>query len=278
MSLLAILLFQVVITWSRAVQRGNSVREQYVAHRQSQKVQPDITILIPAWNESATIQRCLDSLRRQTHKDWNAIIIAGGEDGTLRLASEKARIDERLQVIEQTAHGKNAAEGKLVGVIGSHEKRGEMELVIDTAKLMAGEPITFLIAGRGTQLAWAKLEARRLELMNIRFYGLVPFNELPSAMAALDVGLCPYQKTAMDDARSPMRPFSHLASGAPVVCTDLTSVRALSMENVVLVRDTPAEFADGIRHALSLPRKRPANIAEYDLSRLVAKYEKIIVG
>jgi len=169
-------------------------------------------------------------------------------------------------------------DGKLVGIIGSHDRRIEMELIMGTAALMVNEPITFLIAGRGSQLAWAKQEARRLGLMNIRFHGFIPLNQLPSVINALDVGVCPYQKTQMDDARSPMRLFSYLAAEVPVVCTDLTSVRALSIDNIVLVHDEPQAFAKGIRQALSLPRKRPSVLFEFDLPGLVAKYEQVLEG
>jgi len=169
-------------------------------------------------------------------------------------------------------------EGRLVGIVGSHDNRNEMELIIGTAALMASEPITFLIAGRGAQLSWAKREAQRLRLKNVRFYGFVPLDQLPLVMSGLDVGLCPYKKTLMDDARSPMRLFSYLAAKVPAVCTDLVSIRALEMENVILVRDTPEAFAAGIRQAMLLPRKRPNKLNDFDLPRLVAKYEHVLEG
>lgn len=169
-------------------------------------------------------------------------------------------------------------EGKLVGIVGSHDKRNEMELVIHVAALMVDKPVTFLIAGRGTQLTWAKKKVRDLGLSNVKFYGFIPFDQLPKVMNALDVGLCPYEKTEGADASSPMRLFSYLAAEAPVVCTDLASVRALSLENIVLVRDNPPAFVNGIRQALSLPHKRPEGIIEYDLPRLAAQYEQVLEG
>ena len=115
-------------------------------------------------------------------------------------------------------------------------------------------------------------------MTNVLFHGFVPFEQLASVVAAFDIGLCPYRKSKMDNARSPMRLFSYLASGAPVVCTDLTSVRELAMENVVLVDDTPQDFAEGIRQAMSLPRRRPKGLYKYDLSRLVNQYEQVLRG
>jgi len=168
--------------------------------------------------------------------------------------------------------------GKLIGIVGSHDRRNELELTLDTAAPMRDEPVPFLIAGRGSQMKWARQEAARRGLINVRFHGFVPFDTLPSVMNALDVGLCPYQKTEGADASSPMRLFSYLAAEVPVVCTDLASVRALDIENVVLVCDTPEEFSKGIREALTLPRCRPVALYEYDMPRLVAQYERVLAG
>lgn len=170
------------------------------------------------------------------------------------------------------------ASGMLVGIVGSHDRRSEIELILSTAALMRDEPVTFLIAGRGSQMNWARQEAARMGLANIRFHGFVPFDNLPSVMNALDVGLCPYAKSEMDDARSPMRLFSYLAAEVPVVCTDLTSVRDLQMENVVLVEDTPEGFAEGIRLALTLTRCRPDNLYRFDIARLATQYEDVLEG
>jgi hypothetical protein len=97
-------------------------------------------------------------------------------------------------------------------------------------------------------------------------------------MSALDVGLCAYQKSEMDDARSPMRLFSYLAAGTPAVCTDLTSVRELDMENVVLVHDTPECVVEGIRQALPGARERPRSLCKFDLPHLVNQYEQVLAG
>lgn len=167
--------------------------------------------------------------------------------------------------------------GKLVGIVGSHDRRDEIELILAIAALMRSEPITFLIAGRGTQLGWARKQVQRLELTNVRFHGFIPLDQLPSVMNALDVGLCLYRKTEADDARSPMRLFSYLAAETPVVCTELTSVRDMDMDNVILVPDTPEGFVQGIRQALRLPRKRPEKLFEYDLLRLVERYEQVLL-
>lgn len=168
--------------------------------------------------------------------------------------------------------------GKLIGNVGNHDKRNEMEFMLNIAALMRNEPLTFLIAGRGNQLEWTQKQAKRLGLTNIRFYGAIPFDNLPDVMNALDVGLCPYEKTEGADASSPMRLVSYLASKVPVVCTDLKSVRTLKMENVVLVSDTPEAFVKGIRKALTLPRMMPKKLMELNLPQLAEKYERALSG
>src|SRR3954447_18716457 len=58
-------------------------------------VWPRVSVLIPAWNEAGTLPHALSSLRNQRYPDWEAIIIAGGTDGTLREARDLCAHDSR---------------------------------------------------------------------------------------------------------------------------------------------------------------------------------------
>jgi hypothetical protein len=82
----------------------------------------------------------------------------------------------------------------------------------------------------------------------------------------------------MDDARSPMRLIAYAAAGLPIVCTDLVEVRRLQFPTVVLVDDSAQSLAEGIRRALLLPRIRPPQIDDYDIHRLVKRYETVLRG
>jgi glycosyltransferase involved in cell wall biosynthesis len=176
------------------------------------------------------------------------------------------------------ARQKTGIAGRIVGVVGNHDKWPELEKILAVARLLADEDITFLIVGRGAAIPTARKQVRQAGLSNVVFQGYVHPDEAAHLVAALDVGLCPYQKTPGADAGSPMRLLMYAAAGLPTVCTALEEVRRMNFPNVVLVEDTAPSFAAGIRQALTLPRERPAQVAAYDMAHLVTQYEAVLQG
>jgi hypothetical protein len=149
---------------------------------------------------------------------------------------------------------------------------------MDVAGILRDEEISFIVAGRGSTVSGAKAMAAKRGLSKVQFVGLIPMTDSPDAVSAFDIGLCPYRKTPFADACSPMRLLLYTAAGLPTVCTDLEEVRRMNFPNVVLVRDDPETLAEGIRRVRGRPRARPAGIAEYDLPRLVGRYEQVLRG
>jgi glycosyltransferase involved in cell wall biosynthesis len=168
--------------------------------------------------------------------------------------------------------------GPLAGSVANHDSRAEIDKLVDAAKLLSATDVTILVAGRGRAIEHAARRARREHITNIVFYGYVSPEEAPSVIAALDVGLCSYRKSAMDDARSPMRLLMYAAAGVPAVCTDLEEVRRMALPNAVLVDDSAGALADGIRAALAFPRGRPAGFEAYDARQLARRYEEVLAG
>ena len=176
------------------------------------------------------------------------------------------------------AHTDIQRPGPLVGSVANHDKLSELDKVLDAAKVLATSNITFLIAGRGAAMQPAQQRAQREGLTNVIFRGYVSSAQAPGLIAELDVGLCPYAKSPMDDARSPMRLLMYAAAGLPTVCTDLEEVRRMQFRNVILVDDDPNSLAEGIERALQLPRARPPQIDDYDIGRLVEHFEAVLKG
>lgn len=70
--------------------------------------QPTVSVLLPAWNEAAMIERCLDSLLAIDWSGLEIIVCAGGTDDTLRLVQRYA--SDRVTVLEQyPSEGKQIA-------------------------------------------------------------------------------------------------------------------------------------------------------------------------
>jgi cellulose synthase/poly-beta-1,6-N-acetylglucosamine synthase-like glycosyltransferase len=74
-------------------------------------VQPSVSVLLPAWNEGATLGRCLDAFAALDWPELEVIVCAGGRDGTAEIARTYVeRYPERFTVIEQASgEGKQAA-------------------------------------------------------------------------------------------------------------------------------------------------------------------------
>jgi len=72
---------------------------------------PPVSVLLPAWNEAATLGRCLDSLLAIVWPELEIVVCAGGPDGTLAVAERYAAAHPgRVVVLEQPAgEGKQGA-------------------------------------------------------------------------------------------------------------------------------------------------------------------------
>ena len=69
-----------------------------------------ISFVIPAYNASKTIERCIKSVQAQDSSDWEAIIVDdGSKDNTIELAKQLASGDERIVVLSQKNQGPGMA-------------------------------------------------------------------------------------------------------------------------------------------------------------------------
>lgn len=71
---------------------------------------PKVSIIIPAYNIAPYLERCLESVRHQTYKELQIIIIDDGStDQTGQIADSFAERDKRFQVIHKENRGVSAA-------------------------------------------------------------------------------------------------------------------------------------------------------------------------
>ena len=76
-----------------------------------------------------------------------------------------------------------------------------------------------LVVGPGTR-------AVRNYPENVHFTGAFPYRDLPSLLAACDVGLVPFVRNELTQAVSPLKLFEYLACGLPTVATRLHEIEA----------------------------------------------------
>ena len=94
---------------------------------------------------------------------------------------------------------------------------------------------------------------------NVHFTGAFPYRELPSLLAACDVGLVPFLRNELTQAVSPLKLFEYLACGLPTVATRLDEIEA-SRAPVALV-DSAKEFPDAVAAILDRGADRAALVA-----------------
>jgi cellulose synthase/poly-beta-1,6-N-acetylglucosamine synthase-like glycosyltransferase len=117
----------IVVAWIAALRHGLRARYgrlQKQAH--TSNVWPSVSVIIPAWRERGTLERCIASLRLVDYPSWEVVIVAGGPDGTYQAAVEECRDIEHVHIIEQQPRGKNAALNQ-----GVRAASGEVIVLLD---------------------------------------------------------------------------------------------------------------------------------------------------
>lgn len=67
---------------------------------------PKVSIIVPVYKVESTLNRCVDSIRKQTLEDIEIILVDDGSpDNCPRMCDDLAIIDERIKVIHKTNGG-----------------------------------------------------------------------------------------------------------------------------------------------------------------------------
>jgi len=102
---------------------------------------------------------------------------------------------------------------------GNLGKKQGLDLLLQAAKHLSSEPdVVFLVLGEGAEKQNLIEQAERLELHNVRFESLQPYQDLPALMALADVHLV-IQKKGAADAVLPSKLTTILAAGGYALIT-----------------------------------------------------------
>lgn len=92
---------------------------------------PQFSVVVPAYNRAGTIRATLDSLVRQTHVDWECIVVDDGSaDGPQLAEVVKSYSDSRFRYVRQDNAGGGAARNT-----GVTEARGSFIAFLDSDDL-----------------------------------------------------------------------------------------------------------------------------------------------
>lgn len=79
--------------------------------------QPLVSVIVPVYNASSHVARCLESIRKQTYKNLEIIVVNdGSQDASLPVCQMFARVDERIVLIDQANSGVSATRNLAIGM------------------------------------------------------------------------------------------------------------------------------------------------------------------
>ena len=86
-------------------------------------------------------------------------------------------------------------------------------------------------------------------LPNVRWLGRVPADQVPLAIAGMDVCVLPYENNAWTASIDSLKLYEYLACGRPIVATDVPAAREFA--GLVRIAESPEGFAAGIEKGLA---------------------------
>lgn len=133
----------------------------------------------------------------------------------------------------------------VVGYFGAIAEWFDAEVLRHAAKNLSG--CDFLLVGADT----AGVEDRLRNLPNVRFLGEVPYEELPTHVARMDVLIIPFVINELTLATNPVKAYEALAAGKPVVATPMPELMQTDLAPFVRIGANASAFAQQISAAIT---------------------------
>lgn len=165
----------------------------------------------------------------------------------------------------------------IVGYSGGLHRHVDFELVAAVAR---ARPDASVVLVGPPQTDPAGLRA----IPNVHLLGARPFASLPGLLAAFDVAIIPYRRTAYTDTVFPTKLYEYLAMGLPVVSTALPELVKLGLpEHALRLVDGPQAFVTALNAAIAdrggeADRARAVLARERDWELIVGRMAELIAG
>ena len=149
---------------------------------------------------------------------------------------------------------------RIICYAGSLYKGRGIELLLSVSKKLPQDLVILIVGGKIRDLEKYKSLAHEMRCTNVYFTGYVRNYTVPKYLVASDVLVMPYQRNAEDDGGhviadffSPLKMFEYLASGTPIVASNLNVIKEIlkDRENAILFDPSDERsFLDVINIAL----------------------------
>jgi glycosyltransferase involved in cell wall biosynthesis len=151
---------------------------------------------------------------------------------------------------------------KLVSYVGSLYTKGKekgISNMLRALKILREDEknlVMMFVGGNEQEIKGYQREAEQMQLKNenLIFIKRVPFTEVSKYEKASDILIIPFpQQKHYAYYASPLKLFEYMASGEPIVTSDLPSIREILNENnsILIKPDNPEAMAIGIKKALN---------------------------
>ncbi|NJK65596.1 MAG: glycosyltransferase family 4 protein [Microcoleus sp. CSU_2_2] len=226
-----------------------AIYEQH--HHESKQFEPEI-VSNPLFQIAVTVADTVRDSMIQNGMPPEKVIMLHNGFNQLFLArqTENAQIWRQQLLIDEREH-------LAVYAGGLYPFKG-VDMLVDVAKELPG--IQFAIAGGDSSqvIAYQQL-AKSQQVNNIKFLGYLPQNQLASLLQAADVLTHPHCLTEAAMFTSPLKFFDYMASGTPIIVTEIPSLLEFKSGNIAAIwcaPDNPHQFAESIQSSLAkYPRK-----------------------
>ena len=207
------------------------------------------------WPGNRGVRRAAESLQRRLAVQCQLVTTAS--------TCLRERLGEKAVVVPNGVCLREAAGGDgkelraryrppIVGYLGAFEYFVDFDLVLTAARAL--REVTFLLVGAGRELAALGERVTREGLTNVVLAGPVPRRLVFNYLAAMDVCLIPFRRSAVGEAACPLKLFEYAGAQRPVISTPVREVRTVGKEFVTFAGDA-GELRQAISELLSSPQR-----------------------
>lgn len=174
------------------------------------------------------------------------------------LISQPEQAEEwRKQLLSENRH-------KLVVYSGGLYKFKGVDLLLEVAQKLA--EIQFVFAGGSyDRLNHYQQQIKDKQLNNVTFLGYIQHNRLPSLLQAADILAHPHCSGEAATFTSPLKFFEYLASGVPIVTTEIPPLKEFKKANIMAgwcETDNVDAYTNCLQHTIQKYPRKPAGYRE----------------
>ena len=159
---------------------------------------------------------------------------------------------------------------KLVVYSGGLYKFKGVDLLLEVARQFPQIQFAFA-GGNDLRLQTYRQIVKEKQIDNVIFLGYLPHEQLPSLLQAADILAHPHCSGEAATFTSPLKFFEYLASGTPIVATEIPPLLEFKEANIVAAwceADSPTAYADALAKTLEThPYKEKGYTQQIDFAR-----------